>query len=53
MGLSFFSPPDWALIYLVGGPSPIGLMSGDVTPCLIAHFACVVLVIQACALQNM
>ena len=52
-GLAFFSPPDWALICLVSGPSPLGLMSGDVTPCLIAHFGHVVLVIQACALQNM
>jgi hypothetical protein len=32
--LAFFSPPNWALNFLVSGPSPIGLMSGDVTPCL-------------------
>ena len=48
-----FSPPSWALIFLVSQPSPLGLMTGDVTPCLIAHFGRVVLVIQACALQNM
>ena len=53
MGFDLFSPPDWTLICLVSGPSPLGLMSGDVTPCLIAHFGHVVLVIQARALQNM
>jgi hypothetical protein len=49
---AFFS--TWlGLICLVSGSSPLGLMMGDVTPCLIAHFGRVVLVIQACALQNM
>ena len=52
-GFGLLCPPGWALIFLVSGPSPLGLMSGDVTPCLIAHFGHVVLVIQACALQNM
>ena len=53
LDFGLFSPPGWALIYLVSGPSSLGLMTGDVTPCLIAHFGRVVLVIQACALQNM
>jgi hypothetical protein len=45
-----FSPPNWAL---VTRPSPLGLVMDDVTPCLIAHFERVILVFQACALQNM
>ena len=51
--LALFTPCDWALICLVSGPSPLGLMTSDVVPCLIAHFGCVVLVIQTGALQNM
>ena len=38
MGFGLFSPPDWALICLVSGPSPLGLMSGDVTPCSLSTF---------------
>jgi hypothetical protein len=38
MGFSLFSPPNWALICMVGGPSPLGLMSGDVTPCSLCTF---------------
>jgi hypothetical protein len=38
MGFGLFSPPNWALISLVSGPSPPRLMSGNVTPCPIAYF---------------
>jgi len=27
LGFGLFSPPDWALICMVSGPSPLGLMS--------------------------
>ena len=37
LGFGLFSPPDWALIFLVGGRSPLGLMLGDAMPCLIAY----------------
>ena len=38
MGFGLFSPPHWALICLVSGPSPLGLMSGDVMPCSLCTF---------------
>jgi hypothetical protein len=53
MSFGLFSPPNWTLICLVTGPSSLGLMIDDVTPCLIAHFEHVILIFQACALQNM
>jgi hypothetical protein len=38
MSFGLFSPSDWALICLVSEPSPLGLMSGDVTPCSLCTF---------------
>ena len=38
MGFGLFSPPNWALICPVSEPSPLGLMSGDVTPCALCTF---------------
>jgi hypothetical protein len=35
-----FSPRDRAMICLVSGPSPPGLMSGDITPCPLYIWAC-------------
>ena len=40
-GFGLFSPCDWALICLIGGPSPLELMTCDVMPYLIAHFECI------------
>ena len=37
-GFGIFTSCDWALIYLVSGPSPLRLMTGDVMPCLIVPF---------------
>ena len=43
--LTFF-PHEWALICLVSGPSPLGLMSGDVTPCPITYLGVVSLLFR-------
>ena len=41
LGFGPFSPRDRALICMVSGPSPLRLMSGDVTPCPIVYFGAI------------
>ena len=41
LGFGLFSPPDWALIFLVGGRSPLGLMS-NVFLVYFRHIFCVI-----------
>jgi hypothetical protein len=38
MGFGLFSPPDWALIFSGKWAFPLGLMSGDITPCFLHTF---------------
>ena len=38
MGFGFFSPPDYDLIFLVSGSSPLGIMLGDVMFCSLFTF---------------
>ena len=47
-----FSPPGWALICLVSGPSPLGLMSGVCVAMLFVYFWHVSYVIPTCPLAN-
>jgi hypothetical protein len=53
MGFGLFSPPNWALICLVSGPSPLKLMLGDVTPCSLCTFDMFLALSQHVLLQLM